>query len=208
MTVAEYATHCGRSDSIIRRYRRNGLVISCTHGKIDVVATDRSLLDNLHPLRGGDRTEPPPTEPPASASMPNSSGAQSAPDRASASTPLAFDPPPGQPGQSLPSAVLRERLAIARLREIELGEKGGQLINKADAHRATVTLVRQAIVRLRLMGSKLRNALAAETDPRKVELMIDDEVNVICEDFRKSAALITAGEAVAEAMTSQAQEAA
>ena len=198
MKVREYAAHCGRSDSLIRRYRRNGLVLICEHGLIDVVATDKSLLDNLHPLRGGDRTAPSATDatpPPPSADTPTAS-------RALESAPPASNP---MEGQSLPEAVRRERLARARLAEIELGEKRGDLIIKNEAQRATVTLVRHAIVRMRLMGSRMRGTLAAESDPRKVEALIDAEVDAICDDFRKAAELMAAGQVIAAQVDDEAR---
>ncbi len=204
MTVAQYAKHCGRSDSIIRRYRRNGLVINCEHKQIDVAATDKSLLENLHPLRGGDRTEPP-ASPTTAAIESTPTATDSAPASPKAeSGPFAPNPPQGQ---SLPDAVRRERLARARLAEIELGEKRGELIIKLDAERTTVTLVRHAIVRMRLMGSRLRGTLAAESDARKVEALIDAEVDAICDDFRKAAALMAAGQTVAAIAADQSAEA-
>jgi hypothetical protein len=190
MTAVEYAKHRDCSDSYIRRLRRRGLVIDCAHGHIDVAASDRSLDENLHPIRGGDRTAPPagadaPDEsPPESGAHPAGAGAA---DDSAPFGPLSREP-------SVNEAVRRERLARARLAEIELGERQGELIIKADAERATVTLVRQAIVRMRLMGSRLRGPLAAESDPRKVELMIDAEVDEICKDFRKAAADVSAGQ--------------
>lgn len=204
MKVADYARHRGCSDSLVRRYRRSGLVLSCEHGLIDVAATDKSLLDNIHPIRGGNRTDPP-----TPAAMP-----ASAPPPAAADTPLASrkpesallvsDPPIAQ---SFNEALRRERFARARLAEVELEERLGKLIIKQEAERATVTLVRHAIVRMRLMGSRLRGTLAAESDARKVESLIDAEVDAICDDFRKAAALMASGQTVAALAADQATEA-
>lgn len=187
MSAAEYAAHRKCSDSYVRRLRRNGLIIDCAHGKIDVAASDQSLADNLHPIRGGDRTPAPPADQ-AQALPPNESAPGTSPPAAGAAS---------VPGSSLPEAVRRERLARARLAELELGELSGQLIRRQDAMRATVTLVRQAVSRMRLMGSRLRGALAAASDPRKCESLIDAEIEEICADMRKAAELVAAGEKIA-----------
>lgn len=176
MSAADYAKRRGCSDSYVRRLRRKGLIVECSHGMIDVEASDRSLADNLNPVRGGDR---------------------SGKDQPAAPPPPSPSSPPRDEQPSVNEAVRRERLARARLAELELGELSGQLIRRQDAMRATVTLVRQAVSRMRLMASRLRGPLAATGEPRKCEALIDAEIDLICADMQKSADLVCAGETVA-----------
>ena len=164
MTTTEYAKHRGVSDSYIRRMRREGRVVG--EGRlIDVAATDALLDDSTHPLRGGDRTEHA-----AEPAQPASSGVSIA------------------DGIHVREAVRRERLAKARLAELELGEKSGDLARRKEVDRHVFTMARQALERLRTVGSRLRTSLAATSDPRECEALIDAEVRIVCDEMIKAAA--------------------
>lgn len=169
MTVAEYAARRGCSTSYVRRLRRNGRLV--TQGElIDAEASDAALAASDDPLRGGKRT----------------AGSVDTPlgDRAdgggAAIHPIADVP-------SIKEAVRRERLAKARLAELELGEEAGDLTRRQDVYRDVFTLARQALERMRTMGSRLRTALAAESDPRQCQALIDAEIGLICADMQKAA---------------------
>jgi recombinational DNA repair protein RecR len=96
--------------------------------------------------------------------------------------------------------VRRERLARARLAELELGEAAKQLARVKEVDRIVFTMARQALERLRTIPSKLRGSLAAETDPRACEALLDAEVAKVCEDLQKAAqALIAAPGSSAQA---------
>jgi hypothetical protein len=180
MSTAQYAVHRKCSDSYVRRLKRTGKLALCEHGEIDAAASDRLLADILNPVRGGDRSA-------GAAATPAPPAAPSVPSGAGES--------PRIDGISVHEAVRRERLAKARISELELGELSGQLIRRQDAQRATVTLVRQAVSRMRLMASRLRGQLAATSDPRKCEALIDADIDAICADMQKDAALVASGEA-------------
>jgi len=174
MTVAQYAEHRGVSDSYIRRMRRDGKLV-CDGKAIRVQASDTLLNDLTHPLRGGDRT--PGAESPAAATA----GVLSA-----------------SGGPSVQEAVRRERLARARLAELELGEELNELTRTKGVERAVFTLVRQALNSMMNLPSRLRSQLAAENEPRKVEAMLEDEIRKIAEKMQKDAqALITGAPAEA-----------
>ena len=114
MTPAQYATHRGCSDSYVRRLRRKGqLVVQGT--LIDAAASDLVLDAMLDPVRGGDRTSP------------LGDGVGAAPKTAAVLTVPA--------GPSVHEAVRRERLAKARLAELELGEQAGELTRIARSRR-------------------------------------------------------------------------
>ncbi|MBB4604150.1 hypothetical protein GGR59_000355 [Xanthomonas arboricola] len=165
MTAAEYAAHRNCSDSYIRRMRRSGKLVMHADGKrINVAASDSLLDDITDPLRGGDRTA-------------------GAADRLEA--PASRVPQGDVP--SVQEAVRRERLARARLAELELGEESRELTRTKGVERAVFTLVRQALNSMMNLPGRLRAKLAAETDPRAIEAMLEAEVRLIAQTMQKEA---------------------
>nr|WP_220479245.1 hypothetical protein [Lysobacter spongiae] len=169
MTTAEYAQHRGCSDSYVRRMRRDGRLKLAPDGKrIDVAASDALLAETTDPVRGGDRTR-------------DAHDATPGDDVPTATVAPLHD------RVDLREAMRRERLAKAREAELRLGELSGALTRTHDVRRDTFTLARQAMERLRRMGSKLRLKLAAESDPHACEQLINDEVARISEEMQKAA---------------------
>ena len=175
MTVAEYAVHRSCSDSYVRRMRREGRLVITKDKLIDVAASDARLAATTDPLRGGDRTTPAGEDQEVGGDV--------------------FRVAAGD--VSLREAMRRERLARARLAELELGEEAKQLARVKDVQRDVFTLARQALERLRSIPSRLRNALAAETDPRACEALLDAEVAQVCAELQKAAQAVAAAEAAA-----------
>lgn len=165
MTTAEYAAHRGVSDSYIRRMRRKGNLVLAGGDRIDVRASDELLDGVTNPVQGGKRGT---VEQPAGGVA-------------------TFTVAPTNV-ISVQEAVRRERLARARLAELELGEEAKQLTRVEDVNRAVFTLVRQALNQLQGMSGRLRKTLAAETDAFKVGEIIDADVANICKEMRESAA--------------------
>lgn len=164
MTVAEYAAHRGVSDSYIRRMRRKGNLVLAAGDRIDVRASDEMLDGVTNPVRGGKRGE---------------GEASSIGETASV---LA------QPQViSVQEAVRRERLARARLAELELGEEAKRLTRVEDVNRAVFTLVRQALNKMQGMSGRLRRVLAKESDPFAIGQIIDADVAEICKEMRDAA---------------------
>lgn len=179
MTVAEYAVHRGVSDSYVRRLRREARLVTGQGKLIDVAASDALLEATTDPLRGGDRT--------------GKDGSAAAADGAAPGVPTTavgsfFD------GVDLREAMRRERLAKAQLAELELGEQARQLTRVKHVDREVFTLVRQALERMRTIGSRLRGKLAAESDPRACEALIDAEVRQVADDMQAAARALFAGE--------------
>ncbi len=173
MTVLEYSLHRGVSDSYVRRMRREGRLV-CASGKlIDVAASDAMLDATSDPTRGGDR----------SGKHEAAHAAAGAPLAAVAAISDAVD---------LREAMRRERLARARLAELELGEQAKQLARVKQVDRDVFTVARQALERLRTIPSRLRTALAAESDPRACEALLDAEVAKVCAELQKAAAAMGA----------------
>jgi hypothetical protein len=167
MTTAQYAAHRGVSDSYVRRLRREGRLVEAPGRLIDVAATDAHLDATNDPLRGGVRKPGDDT------------------------TPVAGE----IGGEGLREAMRRERMARARLAELELGEEAKELTRRKDVDRAVFTLARQALERLRTIPSRLRTKLAAEADPRACEALLDAEVEIVCKDLQKAAAAMVSANA-------------
>lgn len=166
MTTAEYAAHRGVSDSYVRRLRRENRLVEGAGKLIDVAASNAALDATTDPTRGGDRTGKPQ---PAGQALPTTTVGS------------IID------GVDLREAMRRERLAKAQLAELELGEQAKQLTRVRDVDREVFTLVRQALERMRTIGSRLRSKLAAESDPRACEALIDAEVRQVAEDMQAAA---------------------
>ena len=171
MTAVEYAAHRKVSDSYIRRMRREGRLVRGAGKLIDVAGSDALLDETTDPIRGGDRT-----------------GKHAA---LQADVPV-FTVSPITDGVGLQEAIRRERLARARLAELELGEEAKQLVRVKQVDRDVFTLARQALERLRTIPSRLRGKLAAETDPRACEALLDAEVAMVCEELQKGAFALAA----------------
>lgn len=171
MTVAEYAAHRRCSDSYVRRLKREGRLVLDPQGRIDVARSDAKLADTTDPLRGGDRTGKTDQEL-RDGDLPTATVAGG--------------------DISLREAVRRERLARARMAELELGEESGDLIRKRAAARDVFTMARQAMERLQSLPSLLRGRLAAESEPAACEALLRTEIDKVCADMRKAAEAMAA----------------
>lgn len=165
MTVAQYAAHRGVSDSYIRRMRRKGNLVLTAGERIDVRASDEMLDGVTNPVRGGKRDE---VDAPAMSV-----------------TPIVLASPKVITVQE---AVRRERLARARLAELQLGEEAKRLTRVDDVNLAVFTLVRQALNKLQSMSGRLRRVLAMETDPHAIGAIIDADVAETCKEMQEAAA--------------------
>lgn len=189
LSAAEYAAHRGCSDSFVRRMRRTGRLVVDEAGRIDRDASDALLAREADPVRGGDRTRG--DEPAAMPVEPAPSNAGAAP-AATGLVVITSDQ------ISLREAMRRERLAKARTAELELGEATRELTRTREVERVVFTLARQALERLRGISSRLRARLAAETDPRAIEALIDAEIREVCDEMQAAADQLRAPAALAE----------
>lgn len=165
ISIKRYAELRRCSATYMHRLKREGRLVDGPGNLIDWKASDAKLHADGDPLRGGDRSVPAPDAP-----------------RDDPGT----DPADVGPG-SVREAVRRERLANARMAEIKLGEQTKELTRTKEVDRLVFTLVRQAMERFRSVGSRLRGKLAAETDPRACEAMLDAETHLICADMQRAA---------------------
>ena len=175
MTVAQYAEHRGVSDSYVRRLRRQGKL--AMDGRLVRVADSDKLVDQLtDPVRGGSRVDP--------------AGADNAARGRAASS------------SEVQDAFHRERLAKAKMAELELGQ-AAKALTRADAvDRAVFTLVRQALENLQGMKGRLRDRLAAATTAADVEVILTGDIELTCTRMRAATEKLRAelrGETVVDA---------
>lgn len=156
MSAAEYAAHRGCSDSFVRRLRRQGKLV-CDGNRIHVAESDRLLANITDPVRGGDRSQ-----------APGAAGARAA------------------AADEVQEAIRRERMARAQMAELELGEAAKELIRADGVRRAVFTLARNALNQLQGMRGRLRDRLAATSDPREVERLLDEEIVGIASRMREA----------------------
>lgn len=155
MTKAEYARHRKVSKPYITKLAQNGVLVM-RNGKVDVQATDTVLDDK--PV---EEVDPPPVQQP-----------QPAP--ASAARPAGE--PLGQAGASFGQARTIEMVFRAKLRRLEFETKQGRLIEAEGVRRRIAEHVRSLRDGLLGLPDRLSSSLAAETDQRKVHVLLKNEL--------------------------------
>lgn len=164
LSQAEYAQARKCSPAYVSKLKRQGRLVLTPGGKVNVEATDRLVESTRDPARGGDR-RPGAVEP----------------------KPPRGDANPNDPGfQSYKEAARRERIAKARLAELELAEAVGQLVRREEVERAFFGLARTAMDALLAMSARLAGPVSAETDPFRCAALIDAEARVIAKSMRES----------------------
>ena len=161
MTKTEYAKHRGVSQPYISKLARNGILVMRA-GKIDVAATDQVLDDKPLP----EIEEPPPirTAPPAPRMVPpppasNESLGGGAPQRT-----------------SYAEARTIRTVFQAKLARLDFEVKEGKLIDAAAVRMRISEHVRTLRDGLLGLPDRLASSLAAETDQRKVHVMLKTEI--------------------------------
>ena len=152
MTQAEYARHRRKSRQYISQLAKAGVLVM-RGGKIDVRATDTVLDDK-----------------PVDEAHEPTAGATAPPSR------LASDSLPQAGGASFGQARTIEMVFRAKLRRLEFETKQARLI-EAEAVRKTVAeavrAIRDGILAL---PDRLSTVLAAESDPKKVHVILKAEL--------------------------------
>lgn len=158
MSQKEYADARGWSAAYVSKLKKNGRLVFTDGGRVNVGATDRLIESTRDPARGGDR-RPGATDD----QKPRRSGGAS-----------------GDVGpDSYNEAARRERMAKARIAELELAEAAGQLVRREEVERAFFGLARGAMDALLALSSRLAGPLAAESDPFRCAAMLDAEARAI-----------------------------
>ena len=177
VTRAEFARLRGCSAPYVTKLGHQGRLVLTETGLIDVAKTVALLDATDDPARGGDRTgkaTPPPAPPAPAARVPAATAAGVVPVGAQPS--LA-----GGSGDSpaYRNAATRERIAKARLAELDLAEKAGNLVRRDEVEAAVFGLARQAQEALDAIADRLSTQLAAESDPALVHKMLATELRLV-----------------------------
>ena len=168
MSQKEYADSRGFSEPYVSKLKKAGKIAFTPDGKVNVEATDMILNATRDPSRGGDRrpgaVPPPASQPDGDGSAPSSPAGR----RAGADGDGTYN-----------AAATRERVAKARIAELELAELAGQLVRRDQVDRVVFDVSRQAMDALLTLSDRLAPAVAAETDAFRCAELINAEVREI-----------------------------
>jgi hypothetical protein len=165
MTVTEYAGHRGVSQPLISRWKSQGRLVLDSSGRILVRASDLVLDQDMHPTKGG------------------RSGSRAASEPVAAPAPPSDERDPKGEGDelSLANAARLEKVQKVRLLHMEIEEKAGNLVSRADVERTAFDLARRGQEALMGIADRLSPQLAAESDPHRVHVLLSDELRRVCE---------------------------
>ena len=167
LSQADFARKHGVSPKTVTAWKHRGyLVLGPDQKRVDVEETEKLLATRTG--RGGRLKGPAIIDAPLA-------GVSDAPD---ASDPETW---------SLHEAARRERVAVARLRELELAREAGLVVPIADvtgAVRAEYHIVRTALLGI---PSKLAHRLAVATTPEACGALLDTEIRQILTELTRDA---------------------
>lgn len=158
LSKSEYAQARGCSAAYVSKLNRQGRLVLTPSGKVNVEATDRLIESTRDPARGGDRR-------PGAAGRDVDAGNAAAPGVVV--------------HQTYKEAARRERIAKARIAELELAEKTGQLVRREEVAAAIFGLSRQAMEALDALADRLASQLAAESDVTRVHALLTEHTGKI-----------------------------
>jgi hypothetical protein len=166
MSQSDYADARGWSAAYVTKLKKHGRLVLTPSGKVNVEASDRLIEATRDPARGGDR------RPGVGQEQGGEPGALQ---------PAAPGAPRAGAGefQSYKEAARRERIAKARIAELELAEKAGELVRKSEVAEAIFGLSRQAMEALDALPDRLASQLAAETDVTRVHALLAESARKI-----------------------------
>jgi len=164
LSQTEYAAARGVSPAYVSKLKRQGRLVLTPGGKVNVEATDRLVESTRDPARGGDR------RPGVGEGQGEATGAH---DAAAVGVPRAAG------HQTYKEAARRERIAKARIAELELATLTGQLVRKQEVDAAIFGLARQAMEALDALADRLASQLAAETDVARVHALLTEHARKI-----------------------------
>lgn len=180
LTQVEYAQLRGYSPQYVSKLKKQQRLVLDADGLVLVAQTDAVIAALRDPARGGDRTGKRAREQAAPAPAADAGAARAREGLAPATGGAAAD------RQTYAEAATQEKLERTRLLQLEIAEKSGQLLRRDQVEAEAFRRGRQALEALMAMKDRLCGRLAAETDPLKVEAMLDDEI-------RRAARIIASG---------------
>lgn len=181
---SEFAALRGCAKSYVTKLGHQGrLVLDPTGKLIDVAATAAMLERTDDPARGGDRAKKyqmAHAQATALGMLPRPGLASAAPEPRPGA---AVDGGGSGDTPAYRNAATRERVAKARLAELDLAEKAGNLVRRAEVEAAVFSLARQAQDALDAIADRLSTQLAAESDPARVHKLLSDDVRRVMQQI-------------------------
>jgi hypothetical protein len=156
----EFAKRIQRDPALVTRWRKAGKLVMSADGKRVCVRESLARLQlSLDPARGGHR---------------GASGSASR-DIASPASPAAriADPAPAMGDLNYQREAARDKRASAQQRELELAKSAGELVEVAAVQHRIADHARAALDFLAARRRRLAPTLALESDPRKVEALLE-----------------------------------
>lgn len=183
-TRSEFARIRGCSGPYVTKLGHQGRLVLDASGKLIDVDATIALLDRTDdPARGGDRTGKPLVATSASASSVQAEGQGVALPAVPAAAGGDSRQRQADGDSAYKSAATRERIAKARMAELELAEKAGTLVLKAEVDAAIFGLARQAMDALDAIPDRLSVQLAALTDAGAVHKLLSDELRHVMQEM-------------------------
>lgn len=199
MRKGEYARHRGVTAAMVSHWVNAGRLVLTADGRVDVAASDRALQESLDPARGGKGGKPngrrdlSPASVGRAASAAGCSGAgprRDPPPAGEADLPGAPDDPPDPAGAAAttPSGSFQRARATreeyaARSAELAYRKAAGELVERSDVVRAIADNVAPAVAKLATLGVRIATRIAGEPDSRKVQSIVDAEVDAVRQEI-------------------------
>lgn len=198
MRKSEYARHRDVTPAMVSHWCNAGRLVLTADGRVDVVASDRALAETLDPARGGKGGNPnarrvmSPAPVGRAATAAGHGGADPRRGPPPAGDGGAPDGPAGDdaagPGAGTPSSgfqrarTAREEFA-AKSAELAYRKAAGELVERADVLRAIADNLAPATSKLESLGVRIATRIAGEPDARKVQAIVDAEVEAVRRDI-------------------------
>lgn len=156
LSKSEYAKHRGVSPAMVTHWTRDERIV-IIDGKVDVGASDAALSATLDPARGGQKRR----------------ARQVVRD-----TPNATD--------SYTRVRTAREAYRAKTEEMEYRKRLGELVERRAYDKALTDGVSPILTALDTLSARIGHALAAETDVRKVQIILDDAIGVMRQDLAET----------------------
>lgn len=176
VTQKEYAELRGYTPQYVSKLKKQQRLVLDASGLVLVAQSDAVIAAMRDPTRGGDRT--------------GKRRRQDQAPAAPAAAPAAKGQPSGEGELSYTDAARQEKIERTRLLQLEIAEKAGALVPRAEVEAEAFRRGRHGVEALMSIKDRLSTRLAVESDPIKIEAMLDAEL-------RRVAEIIASGEGLA-----------
>lgn len=167
VSKSEYARHRKVTPAMVTKWHKAGRIV-LVDGGVDLAKSDAALAATLDPARGGKHGK-------------SSDSAVAAPT-VGRGAPVEPGPAPGGATDAYSRVRTHREAYKAKSEEIDYRVKVGELVEGKAVAKAIGDALSPIMAALDSLSSILGPAVAAESDPRKVENLIDAEVDRIRQD--------------------------